>query len=116
MAVQTLPPSRLLDRRKGTLLHCACTGFRTRSRPAVVQKLLSADPVSANIEDERGRTSQSLLFDNYAKEVMEALEDDVMPEMVRRQTRRGATFMSAGRSRACCCRGCTRAAWMTRRS
>jgi hypothetical protein len=86
MAVQKLPPSRLLDRRKRTPLHCACAGFRTRSRPAVGRKLLSADPASANLEDERGRTPLSLLFDDYAEEVVEALEDNVTPEMVRRRT------------------------------
>ena len=78
-------PSRLLDRQKRTPLHCAFAGLRTRSCPAVGRKLISADPASANLEDERGRTPLSLLFDDYAEEVVEALEDDVTPEMVRRR-------------------------------
>ncbi|KAL3812159.1 hypothetical protein ACHAXA_000928 [Cyclostephanos tholiformis] len=72
-----LPPARLLDRRRRTPLHCALSGFRTPIRPVVVRKLLAADPGSATLGDERGRTPLSLLFDDYAEEVMEALEDDV---------------------------------------
>ena len=72
-----LPPTRLLDRRRRTPLHCALSGFRTPIRPVVVRKLLAADPASATLGDERGRTPLSLLFDDYAEEVMEALEEDV---------------------------------------
>ncbi|KAL7522339.1 hypothetical protein ACHAWX_007023 [Stephanocyclus meneghinianus] len=86
---QSLPPTRLLDRRRRTPLHCACTGFRTPTRPAIVRKLLSVDPASATLPDERGRTPLSLLFDDYAEEVMEALEDDVTPEMARRRIDKG---------------------------
>jgi hypothetical protein len=45
----------------------------------VVRKLLSADPVSSILGDERGRTPISLLFDDYAEEIMEALDDDITP-------------------------------------
>ena len=55
----------------------ALSGFRTPIRPDVVRKLLAADPASATLGDERGRTALSLLFDDYAKEVMEALKNDV---------------------------------------
>lgn len=74
-----LPPTRILDRRRRTPLHCALSGFRTPIRPTVVRKLLSADPVSSILGDERGRTPISLLFDDYAEEVMEALDDDITP-------------------------------------
>ena len=80
-----LPPTRLYDRRRRTPLHCACTGFRTPTRPSIVRKLLSVDPASATLADERGRTPLSLLFDDYAEEVMEALEEDVSREMCRRR-------------------------------
>ncbi|KAL3784496.1 hypothetical protein HJC23_013639 [Cyclotella cryptica] len=86
---QTLPPTRLFDRRRRTPLHCACTGFRTPTRPAIVRKLLSVDPASATLADERGRTPLSLLFDDYAEEVMEALEEDVTREMARRRIEKG---------------------------
>mmetsp|Transcript_12904 Transcript_12904/g.27230 ORF Transcript_12904/g.27230 Transcript_12904/m.27230 type:complete len:476 (+) Transcript_12904:3-1430(+) len=39
--------------------------------------------------DERGRTPFSLLFDDYAEEVMEALEEDVTPKMVRDRIKKG---------------------------
>ena len=74
-----LPPTRILDRRRRTPLHCALSGFRTPIRPTVVRKLLSVDPVSSILGDERGRTPISLLFDDYAEEVMEALDDDITP-------------------------------------
>ena len=80
-----LPPTRLFDRRRRTPLHCACTGFRTPTRPSIVRKLLSVDPASATLADERGRTPLSLLFDDYAEEVMEALEEDVSREMCQRR-------------------------------
>jgi hypothetical protein len=86
---QQLPPTRLFDRRRRTPLHCACTGFRTPTRPAIVRKLLSVDPASATLADERGRTPLSLLFDDYAEEVMEALEDDVSRDMARRRIGKG---------------------------
>ncbi|KAL3763636.1 hypothetical protein ACHAWU_009060 [Discostella pseudostelligera] len=72
-----VPPTRLFDRRHRTPLHCALSGFRSPERPLVVRKLLSADPASSTLCDERGRTPLSLLFDDYAEEVMEALEEDV---------------------------------------
>jgi hypothetical protein len=84
-----LPPTRLLDRRQRTPLHCACTGFRTPSRPSIVRKLLSVDSASATLADERGRTPLSLLFDDYAEEVMEALEEDVSADMLRKRTQKG---------------------------
>ncbi|KAL7464865.1 hypothetical protein ACHAXS_005188, partial [Conticribra weissflogii] len=84
-----LPPTRLLDRRQRTPLHCACAGFRTPTRPAIVRKLLSVDPSSATLMDERGRTPFSLLFDDYAEEVMEALEEDVTPQMARDRIKKG---------------------------
>ena len=74
-----LPPTRILDRCRRTPLHCALSGFRTPIRPTVVRKLLSADPVSSILGDERGRTPISLLFDDYAEEIMEALDDDITP-------------------------------------
>ena len=74
----SLPPTRLLDRRRRTPLHCALSGFRTPIRPMVVRKLLAVDPASATLGDERGRTPLSLLFDDYAEEIMEALEDDIL--------------------------------------
>jgi len=86
---ENLPPTRLLDRRLRTPLHCACAGFRTSTRPAIVRKLLSVDPGSATLMDERGRTPFSLLFDDYAEEVMEALEEDVTPKMVRDRIKKG---------------------------
>ena len=73
----TPPPTRLLDRRNRTPLHCALTGFRTPVRPNIVRTLLRVDPQSSTMEDERGRTPLTLLFDDYAEEVMEALEEDV---------------------------------------
>jgi len=72
-----LPPTRLMDRRNRTPLHCALSGFRTPIRPLIVRKLLAVDPASSTLSDERGRTPLSLLFDDYAEEIMEALEDDV---------------------------------------
>lgn len=72
-----LPPTRILDRRQRTPLHCALSGFRTPIRPLIVRKLLAVDPSSSTLPDERGRTPLSLLFDDYAEEIMEALEDDV---------------------------------------
>ncbi|KAL7554783.1 hypothetical protein ACHAWF_018322 [Thalassiosira exigua] len=86
---EDLPPTRLLDRRRRTPLHCALSGFRTPIRPAVVRKLLAADPASATLGDERGRTPLSLLFDDYAEEVMEALEDDVTPREARERVGTG---------------------------
>ncbi|KAL7446872.1 hypothetical protein ACHAXM_011443 [Skeletonema potamos] len=71
------PPTRLLDRRHRTPLHCALSGFRTPVRPSIVRTLLRVDPQSATMEDERGRTPLTLLFDDYAEEIMEALEEDV---------------------------------------
>jgi len=71
------PPTRLLDRRRRTPLHCALTGFRTPVRPSIVRTLLRVDPQSSTMEDERGRTPLTLLFDDYAEEIMEALEEDV---------------------------------------
>jgi hypothetical protein len=72
-----LPPTRLLDRRHRTPLHCALSGFRTPVRPSIVRTLLQIDPQSSTMEDERGRTPLTLLFDDYAEEIMEALEEDV---------------------------------------
>jgi len=71
------PPTRLLDRRRRTPLHCALTGFRTPVRPSIVRSLLRVDPQSSTMEDERGRTPLTLLFDDYAEEIMEALEEEV---------------------------------------
>jgi len=84
-----LPPTRLLDRRQRTPLHCALSGFRTPIRPLVVRKLLSVDPASATLGDERGRTPLSLLFDDYAEEIMEALEDDVSPSVAKERIEKG---------------------------
>ncbi|KAL9182444.1 hypothetical protein ACHAXT_013096 [Thalassiosira profunda] len=83
------PPTRLLDRRRRTPLHCALSGFRTFLRPAVVRTLLAVDPAAAALGDERGRTPLSLLFDDYAEEVVEALEGDVSPSMVRGRIKEG---------------------------
>ena len=71
------PPTRLLDRRHRTPLHCALSGFRTPVRPSIVRTLLRVDPQSSTMQDERGRTPLTLLFDDYAEEIMEALEEDV---------------------------------------
>ena len=71
------PPTRYLDRRRRTPLHCALSGFRTPVRPSIVRALLRVDPQSSTMEDERGRTPLTLLFDDYAEEIMEALEEDV---------------------------------------
>lgn len=38
-------------------------------------RLLAVDPASGTLGDERGQTPLSLLFDDYAKEIMEALDD-----------------------------------------
>jgi len=84
-----LPPTRLLDRRRRTPLHCALSGFRTPIRPVVVRKLLAVDPASATLGDERGRTPLSLLFDDYAEEIMETLEEDVSNGMARERIREG---------------------------
>jgi hypothetical protein len=54
-----------------------------------VRKLLSVDPASAVLPDERGRTPLSLLFDDYAEEVMEALEEDVSRAMAVRRIEKG---------------------------
>ena len=89
MVEDNIPPTRLLDRRQRTPLHCACAGFRTSTRPAIVRKLLSVDPASATLMDEKGRTPFSLLFDDYAEEVMESLEEDVTPDMVRERIKEG---------------------------
>jgi len=62
-----------LDRRGRTPLHCACSGFRAPHRPAVVRILLEADPSSSALSDERGRTPLSLMLDDYAEEIEEAL-------------------------------------------
>jgi hypothetical protein len=61
-----------------------------------VRKLLSVDPASATLADERGRTPLSLLFDDYAEEVMEALEEDVTREMARRRIEKGGELSSRG--------------------
>ncbi len=80
------PATRVFDRRHRTPLHCALSGFRSPDRPLVIRKLLSADPSSSTLCDERGRTPLSLLFDDYAEEVMEALEEDVSSASVRFRT------------------------------
>lgn len=76
----TMPPPELLDRRGRTPLHCACAGFRTPHRPAVVRLLLSSDPNSSTTMDERSRTPLSLIMDDYAEEIEDAIDDMVTPE------------------------------------
>ena len=69
----------LTDCRGRTPLHCACAGFRTSHRPAVVQLLLEAHPGSANMPDERNRTPFTLMMEDYAEEVEEALLPSTSP-------------------------------------
>ena len=69
----------LTDCRGRTPLHCACAGFRTSHRPAVVRLLLEAHPGSANLPDERNRTPFTLMMEDYAEEVEEALLPSISP-------------------------------------
>jgi hypothetical protein len=54
-----------------------------------VRKSPSVDAASATLLDEPGHTSLSFLSDDYAEEVMEALEDNVSMEMCRRRIKQG---------------------------
>lgn len=75
--------SHNLDRRGRTPLHCACAGFRTPLRPAVIHTLLKDDPVSATLREERGRTPFSLMYDDYAEDIQEVLCRGVDADTVR---------------------------------
>ena len=70
----------LVDRRGRTPLHCVCAGFRSKHRLDVVRMLLELDPSCAITPDERGRTPLSLIVDDYAEELQDALRDTVTPE------------------------------------
>lgn len=72
-----------LDRRGRSPLHCACAGFRTKNRPAVVHSLLRDDPGTAVLADEKGRTPFSLMYDDYAEEIDEVLHPSVTADHVR---------------------------------
>ena len=76
-------PRHKLDRRGRSPLHCACAGFRTKNRPAVVHSLLRDDPGSAVLADEKGRTPFSLMYDDYAEEIDEVLHPSVTADHVR---------------------------------
>mmetsp|Transcript_554 Transcript_554/g.848 ORF Transcript_554/g.848 Transcript_554/m.848 type:complete len:1091 (-) Transcript_554:94-3366(-) len=76
-------PRHKLDRRGRSPLHCACAGFRTKNRPAVVHSLLRDDPGSAILADEKGRTPFSLMYDDYAEEIDEVLHPSVTADHVR---------------------------------
>ena len=81
-----------IDRRGRTPLHSICAGFRTTSntntntsslslyergnnnnRPKNIYLLLKYDPKSVLLQDEKGKTSFSLIYDDYAEEVEEFL-------------------------------------------
>lgn len=70
-----------LDRRGRTPLHCVCAGFRSEHRLEVLKVLLEMDPSCAIAPDERGRTPLSLMVDDYAEELQDALKDDVSYEV-----------------------------------
>lgn len=76
-----------LDRRLRSPLHLALSGFRNPHRPSVVRLLLQATPTCATMADERGRTPLSLLYDDYAEEIADAISDDCSEERVRRMIR-----------------------------
>ena len=79
-----------LDRRLRSPLHLALSGFRNPHRPSVVRLLLQATPTCATMADERGRTPLSLLYDDYAEEIADAISDDCSEESVRRMIRNGS--------------------------
>lgn len=70
-------PRHALDRRGRTALHCACAGFRTAHRPAIIHSLLRKDPFVASLADEKGRTPFSLMYDDYAEEIEEVIHPSV---------------------------------------
>lgn len=76
-----------LDRRLRSPLHLALSGFRNPHRPSVVRLLLQATPTCATMADERGRTPLSLLYDDYAEEIADAISDDCSEERVKRMIR-----------------------------
>lgn len=53
------------------------------------EEITDVDAASATLLDEPGHTSLSFLSDDYAEEVMEALEDNVSMEMCRRRIKQG---------------------------
>mmetsp|Transcript_17261 Transcript_17261/g.21201 ORF Transcript_17261/g.21201 Transcript_17261/m.21201 type:complete len:405 (+) Transcript_17261:726-1940(+) len=57
------------DRKGRTPLHCVSAGFRTKERAEIVKSLLMRDLGTATAENEKGRTSPSLIFEDYAKEI-----------------------------------------------
>ena len=76
-----------LDRRLRSPLHLALSGFRNPHRPSVVRLLLQATPTCATMADERGRTPLSLLYDDYAEEIADAISDDCSEDRVKRMIR-----------------------------
>jgi len=73
----------LLDKRGRTPLHCACAGFRTKHRPAVVQLLLRHEPSWATAQDEKGRTPFTLMYADYAEELEDVLKKSVTAHQAR---------------------------------
>jgi len=72
-----------VDRRGRTPLHCACAGFRSPHRLEVLRLLLGMDSSCAVAQDERGRTPLSLMVDDYAEELQDALREDVLADVAR---------------------------------
>jgi hypothetical protein len=72
-----------VDRRGRTPLHCVCAGFRSPHRLQVLQLLLEMDPTCAIAQDERGRTPLSLMVDDYAEELQDALKDETSASVAR---------------------------------
>ena len=70
-------PRHSTDQRGRTPLHCACAGFRTKHRPAVIHALLQKDPFTTTLADEKGRTPFSLLYDDYAEDIEEVIHPSV---------------------------------------
>jgi len=85
-----------LDRRLRSPLHLALSGFRNPHRPSVVRLLLQATPACATMADERGRTPLSLLYDDYAEELEDAISDDCSEGHVRRMIQNGGDIGGDG--------------------
>ena len=90
-----------LDRRLRSPLHLALSGFRNPHRPSVVRLLLQATPACATMADERGRTPFSLLHDDYAEEIADAISDDCSEERVKRMIRNDGDAEEAGELAEC---------------
>jgi len=74
------------DRRGRTPLHAICAGFRATHRPAIIHSLLYYDPDCVLLEDEKLKTSLSLLYDDYAEEIEDVLKLSMKNGTIRRKS------------------------------